>query len=616
LLSSPAPPAALERPRRRRAAPVTVGERVGSGDRSSVTRRAIRFLIDGYGWATAKVAVSALLGGLAEAGSLIMITRVGFAVSNGNSRIEFAGRSMSVVPMLLCVAGLIGLRIALGGYTAWQSAEICSRAVAGIRRRLSHGFLFASWEAQQSQRSGSLQALLTSHTSNATAMLIRFTQLLVAAASLIALLGMAIAVNPAGALALVFCVGALGLLLLPFRSAVRRSARAQTTATMDLAVAVDEVSELGLELQVFGVEDEAESRLAAGIDKARTATTRLLFSTALSTPVYTGLAYLAIVGALMALAASDTSDLTSIGAAMLVMLRSLSYGQAGQSAYISVLGQVPAILDLEEEIRVLEAARRADGDVAVDSVGAISVDHVSFTYPDGHTALHDMSFTIQPGEIIGVIGPSGSGKSTLAQLLLGLRKPTLGRLSVDDRQITSLDRGEWADKVTFVPQASHMISGTIAENIQFMRDGLTSDDIERAARLAHVHDDIVGLPGGYDRAIASGNLSGGQQQRICIARSLAGKPEVLILDEPTSALDARSERLVRMTLAGLKGRITVILIAHRLSTLQICDRILVVHQGRVVAFDTPAELARSNPYYRESLALSDDGVGEERGKCA
>src|SRR5581483_6834457 len=148
------------------------------------------------------------------------------------------------------------------------------------------------------------------------------------------------------------------------------------------------------------------------------------------------------------------------------------------------------------------------------------------------------------------------------------RDPGAGRVMAGGRDIASLDRAEWARKVTFVPQAAHLIAGTIADNIRFLRDNVPQEDVERAARLAH-HHDIIGFPEAYERQVGEhgGHLSGGQQQRLCIARALVEHPDVLILDEPTSALDVRSEHLIRTTLLGLKERMMVIVIAHRLATL-------------------------------------------------
>jgi ABC-type multidrug transport system fused ATPase/permease subunit len=167
--------------------------------------------------------------------------------------------------------------------------------------------------------------------------------------------------------------------------------------------------------------------------------------------------------------------------------------------------------------------------------------------------------------------------------------------------VASFARREWVRTVTFVPQTARLVRGTLADNIRFFRADVTDEEVEQAARLAHVHDDIAAMPEGYEREAgeAGGNLSGGQQQRICIARALVERPQLLVLDEPTSALDGRSEALIRQTLKELAGTMTIVIIAHRTSTLEVCDRILVIQHGRVVAFDTPERLQADSAAYRD-----------------
>jgi len=570
-------------------------------------KRALSFVVRGHGRTVAKIATTAFVGGSAEALFLITATRAAFAITNGHDRIGVvSGWYLSVPSTLLLAVALIFARIALAGYASWQSAQLSAQVVADIRHGLGRAFLDASWEIQQAQRSGSLQELLTTFSGQATVLVNSLTSGVVSGANLLALLVTAVAVQPLGALVLVVSVTALGSLLRPLRSAVRRRARAANSAGMDFAVSVNEISELGLELHVFHVQDRAQGRVGEAIESARRSAASLGFASGLSGPVYTGLAYLAIVGALGVVAASNTTNLTSLGAAMLVMLRSLSYGQAVQGAYIGGTGAIPAIEELEFRLNAFEAGRRLDGGRPVGRIGTIAMDGVSFAYKQGEPVLRDISFSITPHEVIGVVGPSGAGKSTLVQLLLGLRDPDQGRVLADGREISTFDRAAWARKVTFVPQAAHLIAGTIAENIRFLRDDVSQEDVERAARLAHLHDDVCGFPEGYDRQVGKhgGQLSGGQQQRLCIARALVENPDLLILDEPTSALDVRSEHLIRTTLLELKERMTVIVIAHRLSTLTICDRIMVIKDGELKAFDSPHSLERSSEFYREALTLS------------
>lgn len=146
----------------------------------------------------------------------------------------------------------------------------------------------------------------------------------------------------------------------------------------------------------------------------------------------------------------------------------------------------------------------------------------------------------------------------------------------------------------------------MADNIAFLRPDVDQDTIERAAKLARLHEDIVGFPDGYAHEVGtSGNrLSGGQRQRLCIARALVEDPDLLILDEPTSSLDMQSEHLIRETLLGLSSEMTVVVIAHRPSTLSICDRIMVLEDGRIADFDSPDELAQRNDFYRTARSLA------------
>lgn len=578
----------------------------GAGAASSV-RPAVDFVTCGYKRRLTLMAGFAFLGGVAEALFLITATRAAFAITDGSDRIGIvAGWYLSVLGALLLALGLVLARVALAGLASWQSAGVASSVMAKVRHRLARAFLNASWPVQQQQRGGSLQELLSGYSHQASSLMSAVNQGLVSAANLVALLGLAVAVDPLGALVLVVSVTVLGSLLRPLRRAVRRRSQRNAEASMGLATAVNDISALGLEVHVFHVQDAAAAHIGEHIERARRRYRSFLFAAGLSTPAYVGLAYLAVIGALSLVAISATANLTSLGAAMLVMLRSLSYGQALQGAYVSVSSSAPPIDELLRQLEVLESGRRQEGDRTVESVGGLAAENVSFGYTAGQEVLHGISFAIRPKEIVGIVGPSGGGKSTLVQLLLGLREPGGGRILADGLDLRSVDRARWARKVTFVPQEPHLLVGTVADNIRFLRDGVSQDDVEGAAKLAHLHDEIVGHPDGYERLIGDrgGDISGGQRQRLCIARALVEQPDVIILDEPTSALDVRSEHLIRSGLETLRDRMTVIVIAHRLSTLDICDRIMVIQDGRLVAFDEPAKLEQHSAFYREALHLS------------
>jgi ABC-type multidrug transport system fused ATPase/permease subunit len=239
--------------------------------------------------------------------------------------------------------------------------------------------------------------------------------------------------------------------------------------------------------------------------------------------------------------------------------------------------------------------------------GALSVelDGVSFSYGDEATALTDVSFEIHAGEAIGVVGPSGAGKSTLVQLLLGLRPPTTGHLRVDGVAAAEFTRSSWTRRVSFVPQESALFDRSVLDNVICFRD-ISRERALDALRAAHVLDEVLGLPDGLDTIVGEGGkrLSGGQRQRVCIARALAGEPDLLILDEPTSALDLASEEAIRQTLDAIMGRMTLIIVAHRMSTLRVCDKVLVINDGRLEAFAERARLEADNEYFSSAVKLA------------
>ena len=536
-----------------------------------------------------------------------MVTRAAFAITDGDDEFGvIASRTLSVSATILVALGLVLLRLGLAVWVSWQAARLTSTVVAETRRELAGAFLAASWPVQQRDRTGHLQELLTTFAQQGASLINNVTAAVTSTFSLIALIGMAIAIDPVGALGVIATIAVLSSVLRPLRAAVRRRSSRTADVGMQFATSLSEVSQLGLELHVFNVQDQAEQEVSDLVDKTADAQRRLAFVAALIPAVYTVLTYLALVAALALVANSDATSLTSLGAVILVMLRSLSYGQALQSSYVGVSSSAPFLQLLQETLARYHQGRQHDGGLPIGTIGQLDIDQLWFSYQPGEPVLKGLSLSIPPREVVGIVGPTGGGKSTFVQLLLGLRDPDSGAVMADGRPIGELSKREWARKVTFVPQASHLIAGTVADNIRFLRDDVSDADIREAAKLAHLDDEIEAFPEGYEHPVGEhgGHLSGGQQQRLCIARALVENPDVLILDEPTSALDVRSEHLIRSTIVELKERMTIIIIAHRLSTLDVCDRIMVIQSGELKGFDTPDNLARTNDFYNEALVLS------------
>jgi ATP-binding cassette subfamily B protein len=230
--------------------------------------------------------------------------------------------------------------------------------------------------------------------------------------------------------------------------------------------------------------------------------------------------------------------------------------------------------------------------------GEVSLERVSFRYhPQGALVLDDVSLTIARGRFVAIVGRSGAGKTTLANLIVGLHQPSAGRILFDRADLAQLDLGAVRRQIGVVNQTLDLFGASVRDNVRLSDPSLGAAEVEEAARLACVHEEIAALPLGYDTPLLErgGAVSGGQRQRLALARALARRPVILLLDEATSALDADTERRVQASLDGLAC--TRIVIAHRLSTVRRADLIVVVEDGRIVERGTHRELlAGGGPY--------------------
>jgi ABC-type multidrug transport system fused ATPase/permease subunit len=231
--------------------------------------------------------------------------------------------------------------------------------------------------------------------------------------------------------------------------------------------------------------------------------------------------------------------------------------------------------------------------------GEVTFENVEFGYDPTVPVLRDITFTIGPGEMVGIVGPTGSGKSTVVSLIPRFRDPDAGRITIDGVDITDFKLHGLRCQIGFVLQDTVLLRGTVRENIAFGRPDATEEEIIAAAKLANADEFIVRMPDGYDSLVGDrgGTLSGGQRQRIGIARALIRNSPILILDEPTAALDAESEELVIEAMERLMEGRTVITIAHRLSTLRDADKLIVIKDGVVAESGTHEELLALDGIY-------------------
>jgi ATP-binding cassette subfamily B protein/subfamily B ATP-binding cassette protein MsbA len=324
-----------------------------------------------------------------------------------------------------------------------------------------------------------------------------------------------------------------------------------------------------------------------------------MFSVVVTAITLAGTALVLVVGGMHVLAGTLTlgSLLVVIAylAAVYDPLSAIAHSTGSLQQAVASARRVRGIFDLTPEI-----LDDPDGLDARRMSGHVRFEEVGFAYEDGRTVLDSVSLDVRPGEMVALVGLTGAGKTTLASLIPRFFEPTTGHVLVDGVDAAGYSLKSLREQIAWVPQQPVLFTGTIADNIRYGRLDATDTDVEAAAREAHLHDFVAGLPEGYATPVREGGatLSGGERQRIGIARALLKAAPILILDEPTSAVDAISEAAIFDSLRRIRATRATLVIAHRLSTVRDATRIAVLDGGRVAAQGTHGELLRTSTLYR------------------
>jgi len=462
--------------------------------------------------------------------------------------------------------------------------------------------LQADWPYLLKQRLGKLETLIKIDARNSGGMLQAISMFIMLCASLLAYLLIAINISKTVTLAALLFGGAAIILYKPLFSFAHAISNQISQMNVSIAHHINE-SIIGMKtIKALGAETQVGALGEQFFDQMRNLQLRLTVTRKITTESIQPLGVTFITG-IIAFAFYQTSyNLGALAALIYLINRIFQYTQSMQSVIHDASSTLPYVENVTtylEEAEKAKEIRHEEGNKPFQFNNDLAFKSVSFSYLNERNALNSVSFTARKGSMIGLIGPSGAGKTTTFDLMLRFLQPTSGKITIDEQDIHSIKISDWRKNISYVSQDVFILNDTVFNNIKFFDESVTRENAETAAKMAQIHDFINALPQKYDTVVGErgGFLSAGQRQRIALARALARKPKILLLDEATSALDNESEKKIKEAIDGLKGEVTILAIAHRLSTVLSADKLLVLEEGKITEEGSPRELLKDKDTY-------------------
>ncbi len=508
----------------------------------------------------------------------------------------YSAESLLVI-VVLFFALRAGVMVMFNYIRARVGASFMVRTMNEILERV----LRAEWGFLLKQKLGYAETIFLRDIRQASALLESVSQAVLVFTNLIIYIVIAFYISAPITLITTAAGATLLLFLQPVRTMTRKIADVASTAEKEMTHFISE-HVLGVKtVKATGTESAVFKKGTGFFDILKRVLIRSSFVQSAGSAVVQPLALIFIASVFLYFHKVNAANLGAFLVLVYLIQKIFVYVEAGQSTLHAVYEKLPyatALLSFRDEL--VAHQEKVSGTKSFLFVSNLSFKNVGFAYESGATVLTDVDFTVRKGEMVGLIGPSGAGKTSVADLILRFFTATNGSVALDGVSVGQFDLGEWRHKVGYVSQDQFLLSDTVKNNIRFYDQTVTDTAIDRALAMAHCKEFVDKLPEGVDTLVGERGvrLSAGQRQRIMLARVLAREPEMLILDEATSALDNESEKHVQQAIEDLRGKVTMFIIAHRLSTVTHVDNILVLKDGKIAESGSPEKLlADTNSYF-------------------
>lgn len=571
-----------------------------------------RALYAGYFWKFIFVILLGFLGSILEAiGVSVIVPLFSFIVEGGvlgddkvtraiHSFFTALNLEMTITVLLIFMVSMFVAKAIANWFLGYVTITITTNFERDMKLRLYRATLGAEWPFLMKQKLGYLDGTILGDIPTAAGLLKSLSVLVSDIASFIVYLGIAFLISPF----LTSVIAGFGivffLLLKPTLTRLKNYSRELLHLGKYTNHQMSE-SILGLKtVKAMNVEKDMAESLRKSFEKFSELRIKQFMIKGISSNILQPVTMIFIVFAFLFSYSQPAFNLASFIAVLYLIQRSFVFMDKVQGAIHLVNNVVPGVehvVRIQRDIR--ENQEHDEGAEPFLFSDSLEFKKVGFAYEERKGALRDVSFRVKKGEMIGIVGPSGAGKTTVVDLLLRLFNPQMGAILLDGVPVARIGLGEWRRNIGYVSQDIFLQNDTIKNNIRFYNDSLSDAEIEEVAHAAHLHDFIAAQPDGFHTSVGERGvmLSVGQRQRIILARVLARRPKILVLDEATSALDNESEAAIKSALEKFRGGMTIISIAHRLSTVLHADRIVAIENGRVVEEGRPEELMKDKGSY-------------------